>query len=262
MPNWVYSTVTITTSDEEKLAEFRDYIGKEPAALASRPIPNGREKDTYSGFSFHSFITPETEFLNKYYEIEEPEKQWWYQWNTSNWDTKWDASSVNVYVPSNNNKNVVITFETAWAAPTPIWQAMTDKFPDLVFNIWWEEEQGFGEELTAHKGVVTLDRQWDIPDCHQDFVDQDKLDNCLCANYGDEDDWYDDCPKYSDNLQTYVIETVTKRYITAYSLDDAMEAAKADESGYDLPNNTVIKDIEYAADYRHVEEEEEGETNG
>jgi hypothetical protein len=253
MPNWVYNRVNVSTNDEEKLAEFRDYIAKEPLILSSTPVPEGREKTEYKGFSFHSFITPEPEFFNKYYEIEEKEKQHWYEWNCANWETKWDAASVDIV---SSSTSIDLTFETAWAAPAPIWQAMTNKFPSLRFEIGWEEEQGFGEELTAQYGIVTLDRQWDIPGCHQDFVDQDKLDNCLCANYGDEDDWYDDCPKDNDNLQTYVIETVTKRYITAYSLFDAMEAAKADESGYDLPNNTVIKDIEYAADYRHVEEGE------
>ena len=257
MPNWVYNRINVSSRDDEVLADFEGYISTQPAATIAKG-------DDFSGFSFHSFITLDEEHFDEYHtengsgpsgSFGDTEYNW-YNWNTKNWETKWDAANVYTH---KSRYNMEITFETAWSPPTPIWQAMTNKFPELRFDIWWEEEQGFGEELIAENGTVTIDKKWNVPDSHQDYVDQDKLDGCLCSYYTDPDEWYSDCPRDEDDLVTYVIETVTKRYITAYSVTDAIEAAKADEAGYDLPDNTKIVDVLYAEEYR--EETKKEETN-
>lgn len=76
----------------------------------------------------------------------------WYDWNTSNWGTKWDAYSQNVSEiidNGNGNGTFVFYFETAWGFPEPVWDKLLElikEFPDadkLSFSGTTDEEGGF-----------------------------------------------------------------------------------------------------------------------
>lgn len=47
----------------------------------------------------------------------------WYDWNTANWGTKWNASETDV-----DEKRQRIEFDTAWDMPRPILQEIANKF--------------------------------------------------------------------------------------------------------------------------------------
>ncbi len=246
MPNWVYNSVSVR-GNEDDVTEFKEHIAVVPRMV--------EDKETFNGFSFHSFITPPDEATTEEYQAPNgsgPNGTYgdteynWYNWNNSNWNTKWDAVSPTVGAFP---EGVTITFETAWSAPMPVFVAMVEKFPKLSFEIWWEEEQGFGEELQGVDGALSTIKSWDIPQSHADHVAQDKLDSCQCAYYSDSESWYDDCPGKGTKM-LFTVETITKRFILAYSEEDAIDAAKAEEGGYDLPDNTEVKDTLYAEEFR------------
>lgn len=74
----------------------------------------------------------------------------WYSWANENWNTKWNA-----YEAQLNGK--YISFATAWCAPTPIFEALIAKYPDIWMNIYWYEEQGIenvGDIVSDGKGSV------------------------------------------------------------------------------------------------------------
>jgi hypothetical protein len=68
----------------------------------------------------------------------------WYDWQNANWGTKWNASEV--FISDN-----VISFNTAWSAPEPIFVALSEKFPEVEFFIQFADED-FGHNV----GEVSL----------------------------------------------------------------------------------------------------------
>ena len=263
MPNWVSNTITVTGSFEE-LQRFKDHIDVQPTYA---------QDGDYDGFSFHSFITlpdgtDKEVYLGTHGVVggEEVGKEDinWYNWNMAHWNTKWDACDVEVGVarypdPEGTHiSSIHISFNTAWSPPEPVFDAISKTFPELTFQVWFEEEQGWGGSFTIKDEVKSNVNIWDIPDSHADYVAQYK--ECPCTYESDKDYWYDDCPGKVVNI--YTIEVVTKMYIQASNEEDAIEAAKAEESGYDFPTGTTLKKTLYSEEYRvteveHLEEEEE-----
>lgn len=252
MPNWVSNTWTIKGPSEE-LQRFKDHIAVKPTYC---------QDGEHDGFSFHSFITlPEGTDRDVYLgtrgvvngEQVGTEEINWYNWNTINWGTKWDACEVDVTSTVNplgeGLKTIYVSFNTAWSAPEPVWLAVSTMFPLLTFDIWYEEEQGWGGELTINNRVMTNYKTWDIPSSHADYDAQGK--ECPCSYESDPDYWYDDCPGKYKTL--YTVEIVTKMYVIASTGEEAIEVAKAEESGYNLPDYTEVKKTLYSDEYRVTE---------
>lgn len=57
----------------------------------------------------------------------------WYSWSIANWGTKWNAYSQS---ESNNE----ITFETAWSTPYPIFEKLSELYPDVRIVIYYADE--------------------------------------------------------------------------------------------------------------------------
>ena len=58
----------------------------------------------------------------------------WYSWSCANWGTKWNA-----YSQEDHGLNV-ITFDTAWAAPFPVIEKLSEMFPKVEITMQFAEE--------------------------------------------------------------------------------------------------------------------------
>lgn len=227
MPNWVANRISITGSDAE-LDRFVEQAGREPATFTAHAkfYDSGEEKGEWRDpISFANFICPPQEALDsgEYWATHGFSKgeesgntpNNWYNFNIREWDTKWDACHPEV---ERTDEGVAVAFETAWSPPEPIFRAMAEQFPELEFDIWWEEEQGFGAELLGTGGELTLVKEWDIPSSHADYVTKDgDGENCVCSHETDKEYWYDDCPNKRD-----IFVRVTKVYrLTANGVEEA-----------------------------------------
>ena len=127
---------------------------------------------------------------------------------------------------------------------------MTKQFPELDFTFYYEEEQGWGGELSGSKGELTELKTWDIPQSHADYVDQDNEDGCICANDDDETEWYEDCPRPEKDFiiviqKSYRVRTNTAE--NAYELameqgndpDELMEVLTDETTAWVLDENGV-----------------------
>jgi hypothetical protein len=252
MPNWVYSSITVT-GDNEELAKFMQHISTKPEFL-------NEEEWNSRALSFHSFISLDPEHRDEYNgthgtkdgkQVGNTEHNW-YEWNNNNWFTKWDACSPDVHHDDiSRAQSVNITFETAWSPPTPVYEAMGTQWPELTFHIHWEEEQGFGEEIEIIGGDYMTTDAWDSPDSHQDYENRGNLDGCVCAWNDDKEDWYDDCPREVEIV--YEVHAITKYFIKAPNAVAAVEAAKAEEGGHDAPNMTEVVNIQYSEEYKAID---------
>jgi hypothetical protein len=59
----------------------------------------------------------------------------WYSWSNENWGTKGNAYHQQ---PVRNG----VRFDTAWATPAGIWDALSRMFPDNVLHVRWADEDG------------------------------------------------------------------------------------------------------------------------
>ncbi len=75
-----------------------------------------------------------------------------YEWCIANWGTKWNAYTLNVDWDE-------VTFQTAWSYPTPIFEALSKKFPEVVFEIEYaDEDSGRNCGKTAWQNGVEIER--------------------------------------------------------------------------------------------------------
>jgi hypothetical protein len=86
----------------------------------------------------------------------------WYEWQSTNWGTKWDACEARV---KSTKLRVNIWFDTAWAPPLAWLKSCAAKFPNLDFEMGYCEcGMSFYGVVTATKGEVSDDGGHNIPD--------------------------------------------------------------------------------------------------
>ena len=62
----------------------------------------------------------------------------WYEWCINNWGTKWNAYGYGENTDYSKCKN--LWFQTAWSAPHPVLQKLSEMYPDITFEHEWADE--------------------------------------------------------------------------------------------------------------------------
>jgi hypothetical protein len=63
--------------------------------------------------------------------------QRWYDWNISNWDTKWN--SYDVEITEVGNTDVIYYFATAWSPPEKVILKLRELYPDASITAFYDE---------------------------------------------------------------------------------------------------------------------------
>ena len=58
----------------------------------------------------------------------------WYDWSVENWGTKWDVTETY------EDENGYICFDTAWSTPVEIFNLLSEKCTDLIFEVEYADE--------------------------------------------------------------------------------------------------------------------------
>lgn len=230
MPNWVYNSLSIEGSKEDILAvktqlnapfireheqwNMQTHVMETKDYIFTNPI-----------FAFWNIIKPidlETYKLQKDPNVEEMSFAGnnWYDWNVRNWGTKWDVavSDEEKYketeLMEEDETSLAYRFNTAWSPPLPAIEKLSQQYPDLEFNISYEEEQGWGGEYLFTNGQGTELESYDTKcrDCEAintlDYCENDCGEVCSECNYMGEADLdqvaeCDDHKIYLDNVPEY-----------------------------------------------------------
>lgn len=168
MPNWVHNRITFkgSGSDLAKIAEeLKEENAQDPISF-NKLIPRPADKDDDA-----------------------------YNWNISNWGTKWDACHADSELESFGNKprlgELFYSFDTAWSTPAPVIDAMIAKFGHVEMFYDYEEEQGWGGSLSAFNGEILQQAQYDVPNSHKELVE--RTGTCWCQNDESFQPVFDDC---------------------------------------------------------------------
>ena len=141
-------------SGSRTTADFKEYMGfvadtgfrteLEPTYLAAHPEID-REEWELGKQAFHN--------------IREFGCPTWYEWRIRNWGTKWNASSAEIAEGR-------LSFLTAWNAPKPIVEKLSQMFSSItIHHVWADEDIGHNcGERTYRNGTVT---QESLPTGHE-----------------------------------------------------------------------------------------------
>ena len=69
----------------------------------------------------------------------------WYDWSIKNWGTKWNAYGYKEF-PEYQEGDSELRFLTAWSAPHPILEKLSELYPDVTFSHRWADED-FGNNV-------------------------------------------------------------------------------------------------------------------
>jgi len=184
MPNWCENNVEITGSKEE-IKALREWMGNfdfnkiipmpqellahsAPAKIISETEYLEQEKEDKeikkgSPFPFRGITENIQKDLIKKYGFDN-----WYEWAVDAWGTKWgiDEDQSNIIW---KDTSVSACLTTAWCAPDGIYNAITNKFPDLEIT-WHYSEPGM-----CFSGNLETGEEFD----YADPCDCGECDECL-----------------------------------------------------------------------------------
>ena len=133
MPNWCWNNLNVS-GNEKQLQEF---------------VEKSIVKDVKQA---HEFSFEGT--------LPRGDRKDWYDWSVNNWGTKWDACES--YINNNDIDYFSVSFDTAWAPPVDWLKNIAIDYPDLEFELEYEEPgMCFGGTFTI-QGDDEQDAQWDL----------------------------------------------------------------------------------------------------
>jgi len=166
MPNWCYNTLTITGSSE-KLKEFSAKAYGHDQSYTKGPI-DAEEKDK-NLLSLHRLYPVPKEVLEAGYNaptgvkpLEYFNEAYGYGWEALNWGCKWGACDVERETLS--ERTLEYNFSTPWAPPIKAFEHISRKWPELHFELEYEELGNEFEGKAIFKGGLIIDDCRDIPD--------------------------------------------------------------------------------------------------
>lgn len=202
MPNWVFNYVTVS-GELDIVNEVKSQLNKPFEQSFWNYMTDTQETELTENpiFSFWNIKKPSDDVLDEYFakqpkvrselalndpnwwaDIEEKRKisNHWYDWNITHWGCKWDAKEPEIYEEEivGNNKTIMYKFDTAWAPPLYAIELLAQQYPDLHITIEYEEEQGWGGNVTWNNGEITEQEDWDIPSSHADMKSRGRVCDC------------------------------------------------------------------------------------
>ena len=213
MPNWVYNSLLVEGSKED-ISKVKSQLSAPFVRQHEQWNPdNGKmEKKyfTYTNpvFAFWNIVKPTNlEAYNQQSDHSLPMEQQllfqgdnWYDWNVRHWGTKWDVSVVDdekypeTELMEETETSLAYRFNTAWSPPLPAIETLSSQYPNLEFNLSYEEEQGWGGEVEFKNGQSTEIESYDTKcrDCDSintmEYCENDCGEICSSCNYMGEAD--------------------------------------------------------------------------
>ena len=233
MPNWCYNSLTVDGSAED-IAKVKAQVSAPFTAVHENWNMQTQKMES----KVYSYDNPIFAFRNIYNHIQDgvPEEVYqaqgtdsgdlkealmfkgnnWYDWNVRNWGTKWDVAVSNdekypdTYLTEESTTGLSYNFNTAWSPPIEAITKLSEQYPDVTFNLSYEEETGWGGEVEFENGAHATLEEYEnkCRDCDalnsMEYCDNDCGEICNECNYMGEADL--DCVAECDTHKVYLDE--------------------------------------------------------
>ena len=199
MPNWCYNTLLIE-AEPQVIAKIKAQLSA-PYEHKTQDLPSFEWKTVTveKDLSFWNIIRPPADKMDEYHGThgyangeKQGDTEWnWYNWNITNWGTKWDASDPELVEES--DISLQYRFNTPWGVAEEAFITLSTQYPDVQFDLEFEEETGWGGEVEFINGVskvvnefaqkcYSCDTQWQHGDEYWDEYDDDNGQHKCAAN--------------------------------------------------------------------------------
>ena len=139
MPNWCHNRVT-AYGNEDKLKEIEKIFESKTPFNDIFPMPDFKTIPHEKGElpKLEQMKNPDGSILWETYNWPDgTNDDRWYSWCVDNWDTKWEASEVEIEL--DDSEILRVTFDTAWSPPEGVMTKLREKFPDVTFQCFYDE---------------------------------------------------------------------------------------------------------------------------
>lgn len=208
MPNWVFNSLCVS-GEPESIAKLKEQVNQ----------PFSKEHDEWV-FETKSYVRTEISFNNPVFAfwniVRPPEDKMdeyngrhgysqegrtgdtefnWYNFNNREWGTKWDVAIHNneeysdTEIMDEGSGFIIYKFNTAWSPPFPVIQELSKQYPDLIVDLEYEEEQGWGGEITFRNGEIIDQKEYDnrCSECDEydvmEYDEENGIDKCKKCGY-------------------------------------------------------------------------------
>ncbi len=182
MPNWCMNTVTFEGT-EQQIKKIKKAVDKEELFDSFYPIPE-ELRETVSG---SESAKPDWQKENSGQLKMKHGADNWYDWCTTNWNTKWDAHDISIL--SEGTNDITIGFSSAWSPPIGFYEHLfetmnvdTDDMDNPNFKIkatYYEPGCDFGGIWENGN-----DETYTLSDMEDDFFENDREGIMLEDDYG------------------------------------------------------------------------------
>jgi hypothetical protein len=164
MPNWVQTNLKVTGPQEDisRLlagATTKDDKGVDEFQFVKNYLPVPAELNILSGAmsadspGYEEWVKQKAENVLKFGHAD------WYSWTYETWGTKW--GDCDTYVDASLAGSLDVTFQTAWGPADKAWLAISEMFPTLSFEFYYDEEAGFFEGYHIFRnGAIVFDQMY------------------------------------------------------------------------------------------------------
>lgn len=186
MPNWCNNSITIS-GQTETVKNLWEAANQEGGGLLSAMYP--QPKDMFRG----SLGEKERR------DCEAKGIDNWYDWQSSNWGTKWDVDTEGLEFEDHGDGTASITgwFDSAWAPPIGAYERFCDDMDGVYLDAWYEEG---GMDFAGHWTSEGVD---DYLEGISDYARE------VIKNGSSGDDLYDQLDEYfeiTENRREYIEE--------------------------------------------------------
>jgi hypothetical protein len=235
MPNWCFNSLSIEGSAED-ISDIKAQLNKPFQRQHDQWNMETQQMElldtNYSNpvFAFWNIIAPTNiEAYNKQSDHSAPLAEQmlfkgdnWYDFNVRNWGTKWDVAVTDddkypdTELMEETETSLAYRFNTAWSPPLPAIEALSTQYPNLEFNLSYEEETGWGGEVEFKNGFITTVEEYDnkCRDCEStntlDFCENDCGEICSDCNWLGEADL--ECVADCDTHKVYLDDEHVPEY--------------------------------------------------
>jgi len=192
MPNWCVNQVDIS-GDEAEVAKLVEFVKSDENSFTFENIVPPPATPMYSSDCTHnkyvcgceSVAQPDPENEGKFMWVIDGKKveyhgkcpthnehsfsnhpDNWYNWNITNWGTKWSAAEVwNDRIDDDGkvDGHTSYNFDTAWSPAEPVVAALAEKFPTLrIAHRYCEAGMGYAGEVLYADGVEIRREEYDM----------------------------------------------------------------------------------------------------
>lgn len=158
MPNWCHNRVTIRAGAGLRQEIKEMLCGMQYHRPFSPDLENTPLVGHESKFCFHNVIPQPDNLLDEAdprrktntprVRDEDRSMPGWYTWRCDNWGTKWEVSDVWM---DESKVSLTYEFETAWAPPEQVIQALSQKFPEAYIILAFNEPGCIGKGSVHYK---------------------------------------------------------------------------------------------------------------